>query len=135
MRVIHDVRTPMCVSGGGHGFANDPGKQGYAGSQIEILMCEGAAANHPNLPPQMFGDNEVIHIHGNSKYIVKMLEDALNICRSLEAVSKERLGELRDTDCPNGCAGIDRFNGNHLITCPRHPNYEYFKQQRGESGV
>jgi len=96
----------MQVSGGGHSYSNAPGKQGHSSTQIEILMCEDAAANHPDLPPQMFGDDEAIHIHGDSRYIIKMLEDALSVCRSVEDVSKERLGELRDTTARTDAKGL-----------------------------
>lgn len=130
MRIIHDVTTPMSVSGGGKAYSVGPGKQGYSSMQVYLLMCEDCAANHPELPEGMFGEDEAIYIEGDSKYIIKMLEDALSVLRYSEDYHRERLGEVRSTNCPDGCEGIDKFNGIHEITCQRHVNYEHFRAER-----
>lgn len=136
MRIVHDITMPMQVGGGGHPYSNGPGKQGFSSSQVSLVLCESPAANHPELPPQMFSDDsgaEVIHIEGDSKYIIPMLEQALEMLKSIDSIGRDRLGEQRPTNCPDGCADIDKFNGCHEITCPRHVNYEHFKKQALES--
>lgn len=130
MRIIHDVTTPMSASGGGKPYSVGPGKQGYYSMQVDLLLCEDCASNHPDLPEGMFGGDEAIYIEGDSKYIIKMLEDALAVLRLTEKYHRERLGEMRSTNCPDGCADIDKFNGIHEITCPKHVNYEHFRVER-----
>jgi hypothetical protein len=133
MRIVHEIDTPMQVGGGGEPYVNGPGKQGFSGCQMDLVLCESPAANHPELPKEMFGDHEVIHIEGNSKYIRKMLKDALVVVKLAEESSQKQLGKLRSTNCPDGCADIAKYNGTHEITCPRHVNYKLFnKRQKGK---
>lgn len=135
MRIVHDVNTPMQVGGGGSAYSVGPGKQGFSSSQVEIVICESPAANHPDLPEQMFGDDEAIYIEGDTKYLIPMLEQALDMLRCVDRVSREKYGEIRSTNCPDGCADIGKFNGIHEITCPRHVNYEHFRNEAKTESV
>lgn len=129
MRIVHEITTPMQIGGGGKPYGNGPGKQGFVSGQVEMVICESPAANHPELPEGMFGGDEVIHIEGDTKYIIPMLKQFLGVLESLEEHWREKLGESRSTNCPDGCENIDQFNGTHEITCPRHVNYGKFSNE------
>lgn len=133
MRIIHEIITPMQVGGGGRPYINRPGKQGFNGSQVELCIVTSPPGNHPELPEGMFGpewNREAIYIEGNSEYIITMLEHALEMLKTMDECSLERLGPLRDTNCPDGCDDINKNNGTHRIDCPRHVNYDKFKTVR-----
>lgn len=134
MRIVYDIHTPMTVSGGGKAYSNRPGIMGFGHLQLDLMLTEDCADNHPDLPPAMFGEEETIHIQGDSKYIKRMFQDALEVIEHAEKYSLDKFGELRPTGCPDGCADIDQFHGNHEITCPRHTNYEYFQKERENAG-
>lgn len=131
MRIVYDICTPMVVSGGGRPYNNEPGKQGFSSIQADLLITEDCAVNHPELPKGMFHDDTAIYIEGDSKYIIPALEKALSIMKHLEERALDQLGPQRSTNCPDGCDGIEKSNGNHAITCPKHPNFEHF-QKEGE---
>lgn len=131
MRIVFDITTPQQVSGGGRPYANLPGKQGFSSAQIEILICESPAANHPELTPGMFHEDyhPAIHIEGDSKYIKRALRDALSVIDAQEDYMEKTLGAVRNSGCPKNYKGIEENNGTHAITCKRHPNYQHFKKE------
>lgn len=130
MRIVYDIETPMQVGGGGTSYGNGPGRQGYNGTRLDLIITTDCAANHPDLPARMFeGEDNTIYIEGHSKYIIEMLEDLLRLVRDLDDWGREQYGDLRPTNCPDGCEGIEKFNGLHAVDCPRHPNYEILKNQ------
>ncbi len=128
MRIVHDIETPMQVSCGCRPYVNGPGKQGYGYMRVDVLIVTSPASNHPELPEGMWGSHEAIYIEGDSRYIIKALEDALAQLRMMDTSMKERLGEVRPTGCPDRCGEI--VNGMHEISCPKHPNFEYFRKER-----
>ncbi len=130
MRIIYDINCPMIVSGGGRPYGNAPGIQGFNHAQVNLLICEDLAVNHPELPPEIFTSKNAIYIEGDSTHITKALEDALNVLYGLQECMRDKMGESRPTNCPDGCSDIEKSNGNHEITCPRHPNYEHFWKSR-----
>ncbi len=131
MRIVFEITAPWLASGGGKPYSNLPGKMGYGSMQVDLMISQDCAENHADLG--MFDDDPMpIYIEGDSKYIIPALEKALDCLKYCEVHMKDRLGEVRDTNCPDGCAGIEEFNGNHSVNCSRHPNYEILKAK--ESG-
>lgn len=127
MRIVFDITTPQQVGGGCRPYPAGVGKQGFFSAQVEIMAAESPASNHPELPPQMFDEERsAIYIEGDSKYIKEMLRDWLSLLEMSEEHMLEEFGPLRSSNCPDGCAEIDKFNGCHEITCPRHVNFGKF---------
>jgi hypothetical protein len=98
MRIVHEITTPMQVACGSKPYSNAVGTIGYNGIQVELTICTDCAANHPDLPPQMFGeewDQEIIEIEGNGEYILAALKQAVSLIELLQQTARERMGEKR----------------------------------------
>jgi hypothetical protein len=86
MRIIHDVDVPMSASGGINGFGE--------GARAHVFACEDSPKNHPDLIPQIFGNDDVpIEIEGDPKYLIKMLEDWLNCLKGCQSEIERRNAE------------------------------------------
>ncbi len=117
MRIIHDVEAPMSVCGSGHAYRNVRGWCGQKDMQVSVEAFTDCASNHPDLPQQIFGDDEAIRIEGNSKYILQMLKSMVSCLEGTIALGKKECGPKRKTDCPNCTRYEDYPNGTHTEDC------------------
>ena len=80
MRIVHDIEGKTQVSFGGSLYSRPLDKPEYPGyfKVTGVIVVEDP-----------FGEEEVIHIEGNSKYIIEALEDALDQMKSIDQMYQE----------------------------------------------
>lgn len=76
MKIVHEVNGPMIYSAGGDSDLH-----------LELFACSDARVNHPELPEYLFGDDEVIAIEGDPKFIREMIAGWLDC---IDSVIKHR---------------------------------------------
>mgnify|MGYP001612655610 CR=1 FL=1 len=98
MRIIHDIEGEAQVSFSGDQYIRPLNKPDYPG----YFKVSGViVASDP-----LGGEDEVIHIEGNSKYIIEVFEEALSQMKAIDELYREEeaeKGENQDkTTLPEG---------------------------------
>jgi len=84
VRIVHEIGSPMQIGASGKLTRTLEGH-----STISIFASSDLAVNHPTLPPEIFGDDEIIQIDGDIEYVRMFLKEALECLEALASANDE----------------------------------------------